>query len=93
MLDNAVCSGAGATRTGDYPSKKVVAFAFGVTHPRMPNGAPVLGPENKPLEVDGPLGTVFFVFYPDSRLGSDKGFGYLVTAKHVLKDTRQHVRG
>jgi hypothetical protein len=68
------------------PQKKVVVFAFGVTHPRLPNGTPVLGPTNKPLEVDGPLGTVFFVSYPDSRLGSDRAFGYLVTAKHVLKD-------
>jgi len=68
------------------PQKKVVAFAFGVTHPRTPDGNPVLGPDNKPLVLDGPLGTAFFVSYPDSRGGPDYGFIYIVTAKHVLKD-------
>jgi hypothetical protein len=68
------------------PQKKIVAFAFGVTHPRNPDGTAILGPANRPLVLDGPLGTAFFVSYPDSRGGSDFGFAYLVTAKHVLKD-------
>lgn len=38
------------------------------------------------MVLEGPLGTAFFVWYPDARGGSDYGFGYLVTAKHVLKD-------
>jgi S1-C subfamily serine protease len=42
--------------------------------------------DNKPLVLDGPLGTAFFVLYPDSRGGPDYGFSYVVTAKHVLKD-------
>jgi len=28
-------------------------------------------------------GTCFFVYYPDERLGPDKGFGYLVTNRHM----------
>jgi hypothetical protein len=58
--------------------KETVAFAFGTAH--MPDASKALRP------VYGPLGTVFFVSYPDSRAGPDRGFFYLVTAKHVLKD-------
>jgi hypothetical protein len=43
-------------------------------------------PAGKPLAIEQPLGTAFFVVYPDSRGGPDYGFVYLVTAKHVLKD-------
>jgi hypothetical protein len=68
------------------PQKSVVAFAFGVTHPRTPDGKPVLGPDNKPMVIDGPLGTAFFVLYPDSRGGPNYAFMYVVTAKHVLRD-------
>jgi hypothetical protein len=39
------------------------------------------------IPVYGPLGTAFFVYYPETRAGSDRGFVYLVTAKHILKDT------
>jgi hypothetical protein len=28
-------------------------------------------------------GTCFFVYYPDERLGKDRGFGYLVTNRHM----------
>jgi hypothetical protein len=28
-------------------------------------------------------GTCFFVFYPDERLGKDRGFAYLVTNRHM----------
>jgi hypothetical protein len=58
--------------------KKTAAFAFGNVHLRKPDGAPIT--------VNMPLGTVFFLYYPDARLGADKGFRYVVTAKHVLKD-------
>jgi hypothetical protein len=68
------------------PQKKAVAFAFGVTHPQKPDGKPVLGPDNRPLALDGPIGTAFFVSYPDDRGGPNYGFVYVVTAKHVLKD-------
>jgi hypothetical protein len=58
--------------------KKNVAFVYGKGHVKGPDGNPVL--------LDGPLGTAFFVFYPDPRGGEDYGFVYIVTAKHVLKD-------
>src|SRR5713101_6574474 len=29
------------------------------------------------------IGTCFFVFYPDERLGKDRGFAYLVTNRHM----------
>jgi hypothetical protein len=67
--------------------KKSMAFAFGTIHPRNADGTPIKGPSAKPLEVDGALGTVFFVGYPDARGGPDYAFIYVVTAKHVLKDT------
>ncbi len=59
--------------------KKVVGFAFGTAH--LPDAS------KKFVEIYAPLGTVFFVAYPDIRLGPDRSFIYLVTAKHVLKDT------
>ena len=58
--------------------KKAVAFAFGTVH--IPNQAKQL------VRLYAPLGTVFFVTYPDQRPGPDFNFFYLVTAKHVLKD-------
>jgi hypothetical protein len=66
--------------------KKAVAFAFGTVHPRNQDGTPMKNSSGAPLSLESPLGTVFFVWYPDARGGSDYGFGYLVTAKHVLKD-------
>jgi hypothetical protein len=66
--------------------KKAVAFAFGTVRPRNPDGSPMTLPTSKPVEASLPIGTVFFVYYPDARMGADRGFGYLVTAKHVLKD-------
>lgn len=58
--------------------KKTVAFVYGQGH--------VKGPDGKSILIDGPLGTAFFVLYPDPRGGADYGFIYMVTAKHVLKD-------
>jgi Trypsin-like peptidase domain len=58
--------------------KKTVAFVYGHAHIPDAKGNPIL--------LDGPLGTAFFVAYPDPRLGADGGFTYIVTAKHVLKD-------
>lgn len=62
--------------------KKTVAFAFGTVHLHKADGTPIT--------VSMPLGTVFFVYYPDDRLGADRGFVYVVTAKHVLKDADGH---
>ena len=66
--------------------KKAVAFVFGTVHPRNPDGSQMRTPAGMPLAIEQPLGTAFFVYYPDSRGGPDYGFMYLVTAKHVLKD-------
>ncbi len=66
--------------------KDVVAFLFGTVHPLDKDHQPLKAPDGKPLSVEVPLGTAFFVFYPDTRGGPNYGFAYLVTAKHVLKD-------
>jgi hypothetical protein len=68
--------------------KKVVCFLFGTVNPRQPNGDPVKSTNGSDLVLhDAPLGTSFFVAYPDDRLGPGGIFVYLVTAKHVLKDS------
>jgi hypothetical protein len=68
--------------------KQVVAFLFGTVHPLNPDKTPIKESTNgHPLEVETPLGTGFFVKYPDSRGGPTYGFVYLVTAKHVLRDS------
>ena len=66
--------------------KSVVAFIFGTVHPLNQDKTPMKDPAGKPLEVDMPLGTGFFVSYPDTRGGPNFIFGYFVTAKHVLRD-------
>jgi hypothetical protein len=67
--------------------KKAVCFIFGRSSPHLPNGEPVKGPDGAAVVLqEAPLGTGFFVSYPDPRGGSNFGFVYLVTAKHVLKD-------
>jgi hypothetical protein len=58
--------------------KKTVTFLFGTIHSRTQDG--------KTVSIEIPLGTGFFVYYPDLRGGPEYGFVYLVTAKHVLKD-------
>lgn len=58
--------------------KKCVAFIFGQIHTR--------GADGRPVTLEAPLGTAFFVAYPDARGGPDYSFGYIVTAKHVLRD-------
>ena len=68
--------------------KKVVAFAFGTIKPSNADGTPMKNASGVPLEAEIPLGTAFFVSYPDARGGPDYGFFYVVTAKHVLKDPR-----
>jgi hypothetical protein len=68
--------------------KKAVAFAFGNVHVPNPEATGGVGAQlPKSLLVNQPLGTVFFVGYPDARGGPAFTFGYLVTAKHVLKDS------
>ena len=59
--------------------KKTVTFMFGKVHTKDRAG--------NPIQVEIPLGTGFFVIYPDPRGGPDFAFVYLVTAKHVLQDT------
>ncbi len=66
--------------------KRTVAFVFGQVHVKSANGQFQLDSTGKPLLLDMPLGTAFFVFYPDERLGKDRGFIYVVTARHVLQD-------
>jgi hypothetical protein len=66
--------------------KRTVAFVFGRVHVKGPDGHFVNGPNGTPLLIEMPLGTVFFVQYPDDRLGKDISFGYVVTARHVLTD-------
>lgn len=68
--------------------KKTVCFLFGDYAPHTPDGKPVTAPDGSPVVLhDVPLGTAFFVVYPDVRGGPDFGFMYLVTAKHVLRDS------
>lgn len=59
--------------------KKCVVFLFGQIHTQ--------GPDGKRITLEMPLGTGFFVSYPDPRGGREYSFGYLVTAKHVLRDS------
>jgi hypothetical protein len=66
--------------------KETVAFIFGAVHPVNPDGTPKLDASGKPIVLDMPLGTGFFVTYADARLGADRAFFYFVTAKHVLRD-------
>jgi len=53
--------------------KETVAFVFGTIHPQDQNGRPMKTAEGKQLAVEMPLGTAFFVVYPDARLGADSG--------------------
>jgi hypothetical protein len=70
----------------DY--KKTVCFLFGDYSPHTPDGKPVMAPDGSPVVLhEVPLGTAFFVIYPDPRGGPDFAFMYLVTAKHVLRDS------
>lgn len=68
------------------PQKKTVGFLFGTVHPRLKDGSPIKNAAGNPVAIEQPLGTAFFVSYPDSRLPPKVSFSYLVTAKHVLKD-------
>jgi len=66
--------------------KKCVGFVFGRVHVKGADGQLVKDEHGVPIILEMPLGTAFFVLYPDKRGGDDYGFGYVVTAKHVLKD-------
>jgi hypothetical protein len=66
--------------------KKCVAFVFGRVHVKAPDGSLAKGPDGQLVTLEMPLGTAFFVSYPDKRGGDEYSFGYIVTAKHVLKD-------
>ncbi len=66
--------------------KRVVAFLFGTVHPLNADKQPMKDSKGNVIAVDAPLGTGFFVNYPDPRGGPAYNFTYLVTAKHVLRD-------
>jgi hypothetical protein len=66
--------------------KEVVAFIFGTVHPVGSDKKPMTDKTGKPVVLDMPLGTGFFVGFPDARGGPDYTFVYFVTAKHVLRD-------
>lgn len=67
--------------------KKAVVFIFGKIHPLNPDKTAMTDARGNPLAVDVPLGTGFFVGYPDRRGGPSYKVSYMVTAKHVLQDT------
>jgi hypothetical protein len=56
--------------------KQTVAFIYGDSHIKNPKTGTI-------IHIKGALGTGFFVGYQDK---SGAAFGYVVTAKHVLKD-------
>jgi hypothetical protein len=66
--------------------KKAVAFLFGEIHPKGGNGAPVLGPNGRPIVINAAIGTAFFIGFPDERGGAGFEFAYIVTCKHVLRE-------
>jgi hypothetical protein len=59
--------------------KKTVGFIFGQVHAKDQTGTE--------HTLEGPLGTGFFIVWPDERGGPNWGYFYFVTAKHVLKDS------
>src|SRR5260370_32710026 len=66
--------------------KKAVVFIFGTIHPLNPDNRAMRDIQGNRVAVNVPLGTGFFVGYPDRRLEAGHSFCYLVTAKHVLQD-------
>lgn len=67
--------------------KKTVVFIYGTVHPTNADRTPKLDANGKPVVLEMPLGTGFLVSYPDVRGGPEFSFFYLVTAKHVLRDS------
>lgn len=55
--------------------KKCVAFVFGRVHVKAADGTLVKEPNGQPVILEMPLGTAFFVGYPDSRGGEGYVFG------------------
>jgi hypothetical protein len=66
--------------------KQAVAFLFGTLHPLNADKTPMKDSNGHAIAVEAPLGTAFFVGYPDPRGGPVPSHVYLVTAKHVLRD-------
>ena len=66
--------------------KKAVVFIFGTVHPINPDRSAITDTEGHRVAVEIPLGTGFFVDYPNQGRGSRYKVSYLVTAKHVLQD-------
>ncbi len=66
--------------------KAAVVFIFGTVHPLNPDKTAMTDAGGNRLAVNVPLGTGFFVSYPDRRGGPNYQFSYVITAKHVLQD-------
>jgi hypothetical protein len=73
------CSGVLRAQVLPPDMKKTVGFIFGKYHVKDRTGTE--------HTLDGPLGTGFFILWPDERGGPDWGYFYFITAKHVLKDS------
>jgi hypothetical protein len=65
--------------------KKSVVFIEG-TYPRRSPDDRCFDAENKPSNICTIIGTGFLLFYPDKRLGENRGFSYLVTNKHMVRE-------
>jgi hypothetical protein len=65
--------------------KRTVTFIFGTVHPQDAQKRPLLK-DGKPVALNAPVGTGFFVSYPEAKGGPGLAFIYLVTNRHVLKD-------
>jgi hypothetical protein len=66
---------------------EAVVFIFGIVHPLNPDKTAMTDASGNRLAVNVPLGTGFFVGYPDRRGGPNYKFSYVITAKHVLQDS------
>jgi hypothetical protein len=64
--------------------KEAVVFIFGTIHPLNPDKSPMRGADGKPMTIEVPLGTGFFVRHTNEVSGRE--ISYLVTARHVLQD-------
>lgn len=75
---------------GETRLSKVVVF---ITVEVKPPARPERGGETRPSQPQFLSGTGFLVSVPDSRLGKDRGFGYLVTNRHVAEAIEQDESG
>lgn len=80
-----------AAAQGIDEQKKTIAFLFGTIHPRNQNGTPITDQSGRPLAVDLPLGTGFFVWYPDPRGGPEFGLPSEPGAQITLRGLEESV--